>query len=397
MSITLIDAVKSVFTDPLIAKFSTLLGETEGNTRKAVNGAIPMILTSILQKAAYTEGATKIYDLSKQAAGSDLYGHIHELNVSSGGLSAGSALLTKGGGFARELLTDRTDAVVKEISRYAGVTMSSASFVTGVVSFAALDSVGRNIANANLDVKGMVAWLAIQRDTVIHAIPGGLQVKQALGIDHYPGDKVAKDTRRTSLFVILALIVILVVLFFGYRSCNQSSATNTTNTADTLPPPPPQKNAGPVQDTLPNGSVITVDNGGTEDRLIGFLNDPNAKIDSKNGNWFDFTRVNFASKSPDLLLESETQLKNIVAILNAFPKAKIKIGGFSDNTGDSVDNVKLSQQRADNVLAKLKELGAKGSQLTGAKGYGPDMPIGDNGTEAGRALNRRMSIEVKDK
>jgi len=131
--------------------------------------------------------------------------------------------------------------------------------------------------------------------------------------------------------------------------------------------------------------------------LLSFLNDPNAKIDSKNGNWFTFTKISFANNSPNLLIESETQLKNVAEIINAFPKVKIKIGGFTDNVGDESANVKLSQQRANNVLAKLKLLGAQHSQVGGAEGYGPKNPIGDNGTEAGRAMNRRMAIDVTDK
>jgi outer membrane protein OmpA-like peptidoglycan-associated protein len=78
-------------------------------------------------------------------------------------------------------------------------------------------------------------------------------------------------------------------------------------------------------------------------------------------------------------------------------KAKIKIGGYSDNTGDSANNVRLSQDRADNIEAKLKQLGTKPHQLAGAKGYGPGYAVGDNGTAAGRAMNRRMSIDVKAK
>jgi outer membrane protein OmpA-like peptidoglycan-associated protein len=69
----------------------------------------------------------------------------------------------------------------------------------------------------------------------------------------------------------------------------------------------------------------------------------------------------------------------------------------SVNTGDSTDNVRLSQQRADNTLAKLKDLGAKSSQLTDAEGYGSNHPAGDNGTTAGRTMNRRMPINVKAK
>lgn len=409
MSSTFIDAVKSVFTDVLITKFATLLGETEGNVQKAVRAAIPMVQTGILHKAGTTEGASNIWNLSKQAAGSDFFGHLHELNNSTGGLVAGSSLLNKSSDFTRRLLTDRTDPVVKEISRYAVVSVPSASFITGVASFASLDSMGRHISNAHVDATGLKQWLDSQRDSIIQAIPEGLQVKTALGINHYPGEKVAGVKRNTALYVAVGLVVIILAVFLIYRSQHQTEAVTYAGTTDTLIvshasattapasviPASNAVNSPTIQVTLPNGQVLNAYQGGTEDRLVSFLNDQHRKLDKKWGNWFDFTKVGFASNSSSLLLESEVQLKNIVAILDAFPKARIKIGGYSDNTGDSTNNVRLSQERADNILAKLKDLGAKSAQLTGAEGYGPNYPVGDNGTAAGRALNRRMSVDVK--
>jgi outer membrane protein OmpA-like peptidoglycan-associated protein len=409
MSSTLIDAVKSVFTDVLISKFATLLGETEGNVQKAVRAAIPVVLTGVLHKAATTEGASNIWNLSKQAAGSDFFGQLHELSAGPGGLVAGSTLLNKSTDFTRRLLTDRTDPVIKEVSQYAVVSVPSATFITGVVSFASLDSMGRHIINSHVDATGLKQWLEAQRDSIIHAIPDGLQVKTALGINHYPGEKVAGVKRNTALYVVVGLLVVILVVFFIYRSRKQSEAVTYAGATDTLlvthatPTTAPGSatsttdtvQASAIQVTLPNGQVLDAYQGGTEDRLVAFLNDHHRRLDKKWGNWFDFTKVGFASNSSSLLLESEVQLKNIVAILGAFPKARIKIGGYSDNTGDSTDNVRLSQQRADNILAKLKDLGAKSSQLTGAEGYGPNYPVGDNGTAAGRASNRRMSVDVK--
>ncbi len=400
MSNTLIDSVKSVFTDVIITKFASLLGESENNTRKGLQAAISMVLTSVLTKGAFQADAAKVYELSKQAAGNDFFGHIHELSINQGGLTAGSALLSKGADYANALLGARTDNVIKEVGRHANVSVASASFITGVASFAALDAIGRHINSSSLDVKGMIDWLGLQRDSIIHAIPNGVHVKEALGISHYPGEKNAKAKRTTTLVIILVIIAVLVAAFFWYRAHNNSSAAAVDNTADTVvnTPAPAITSSGPaVTDTLPNGTMITADKGGTEERLIAFLKDPNAKIDSKNGNWVTLTKTTFDANSANLLLASETQLKNIVAILNAFPKAKIKIGGFTDNVGDASANTKLSQQRADNILAKLKDLGANHSQLDGAKGYGADKPIGDNGTEDGRAMNRRTAVDVVDK
>ena len=403
MSSTLVDSVKSVFTDPVIVKFSVLLGETEANVRKAVHAAIPIVLTDILHKSYFPEPTGKVSDLSRQAASSDFFGGLHELTTGPGGLLPGSTLLNKGTNYSKSLFASRTDAVVSEVSRYAGISIPSSSFITGVAAFAALDAIGRHLANANTDAKGLSVWLQTHGDGVKASIPARLQVKTALGIQHYPWEKSTTRRRNTALYAVIALVVVAFIIFFVYRHSQDTPATAAVSPADTTtvvaaaPPVAADTSSALMQVTLPNGKVLDAYKGGTEDQLVSFLNDPHAPLDKKDGNWFDFTKIAFASNSSSLLLESEGQLNNIVAILDAFPKAKIKIGGYSDNTGDSVDNVRLSQQRAENIFSKLKQLGAKPRQLTGAEGYGPRYPAGDNGTAAGRAMNRRMSLDVKAK
>jgi len=316
---------------------------------------------------------------------------------------AGSSLLSKGAEFSKALLAGHTDSVVNEISRYSNTSISSAAFIVGLVSFASLDAIGRHLANVSVDGNILAIWIKGQGDPILHAIPVGLEVKRALGIQHYPWEKTVKTRRNSVLYGIIILLIVVVAAILLFRSCHTETVTSTTvDTTITATTPAPAANTDTAisrrtQVSLPNGQVINANKGGTEDRLIAFLGDPNAPLDKKNGSWFDFTKIGFASNSASLLLESETQLKNIVAILGAFPKAKIKIGGYTDNTGDAAENVRLSQERADNILAKLKDLGAKSSQLVGAEGYGPKYPVGDNGTQAGRAMNRRMSINVKSK
>jgi outer membrane protein OmpA-like peptidoglycan-associated protein len=402
MSNTLINSVRSVFTDDLISKFSVLLNEPQGNIQKAVQAGIPIVLTEVLHQAGSPEGATKIWNLSKQAAGNDFFGQIHELGVRSGNLVTGSVLLKKGSDFAVGLLGARKDMVVKEITRFSGASTESASFIAGVVSFASLDSIGRQITSGSMEAKGLTLWLDTQRESIIHEIPQGLEVKAPLRIRHYPREKAVRTRRNTMLSVALGVIVLFVaiflIFFWPHKHTDLASVANPMDTTITAPTP-----VRTVQDTvrsetvrvnLPNGRVLDVYQGGTEDRLVKFLDDPNAKLHKKNGDWFNFTKIGFASNNASLLLESQAQLKNIVAILAAFPKAKIKIGGYSDNTGDSIVNVRLSQERADNIYAKLIDLDTKRSQLKGAKGYGPKYPVGDNGTAAGRNMNRRMSIDV---
>lgn len=378
---------------------------------KAMQGSILMVLTDILHKSYYPEGTAKVSTLAKQAVTGDFFGQLHELNVGNGGLVAGSSLLSKGAEFSKALLAAHSDSVVNEISRYSNTSISSSAFIVGLVSFASLDAVGRHLANHSVDGNGLSTWIKGQGDPILHAIPVGLEVKPALGIQRYPWEKTVKTRKNSVVYGIVILLIVVVAAILLFRPHHTETVTSTaadTTVIATRPVPASASVPAPAVNTetavsprtqisLPNGQVVEARKGGTEDRLVAFLSDSKAPLNKKNGNWFDFTKVGFASNSASLLLESETQLKNIVAILGAFPKGKIKIGGYSDNTGDAAENIRLSQERADNILAKLKELGAKPSQLTGAEGYGPKYPVGDNGTQAGRAMNRRMSIDVKGK
>ncbi len=72
-----------------------------------------------------------------------------------------------------------------------------------------------------------------------------------------------------------------------------------------------------------------------------------------------------------------------------------EIEGHTDNTGKKSYNVWLSKKRAQAIRAYLiKEFGIDAGRLT-AVGYGPDQPIADNGTRAGRAENRRVVASIK--
>lgn len=70
---------------------------------------------------------------------------------------------------------------------------------------------------------------------------------------------------------------------------------------------------------------------------------------------------------------------------------KAEIGGHTDNTGNPIANVQLSQARASAVVDQLVNRGVPRTALT-ARGYGDMQPVADNGTDEGRAKNRRTSI-----
>ncbi len=146
-----------------------------------------------------------------------------------------------------------------------------------------------------------------------------------------------------------------------------------------------------------NGGKLEVGENSTENKLFKFLSDKSTAIDTVKGNWYELTNVKFKTGGAVIDSSSLAQIKNIAAICKAFPTAQFKVGGYTDNSGDTAKNVALSQKRADAVLAEFKKQGVSAAAFTGAKGYGPEHPIGDNATAEGKAMNRRVAVNVKAK
>lgn len=107
----------------------------------------------------------------------------------------------------------------------------------------------------------------------------------------------------------------------------------------------------------------------------------------------NLNNIYFATASAELQKKSFSELFLLVQLLKENPTMKIEIGGHTDNTGTSEDNLNLSQHRAESVLEFLKAKGISGDRML-AKGYGETMPIADNSTEDGRSKNRRTTVRI---
>ncbi len=101
----------------------------------------------------------------------------------------------------------------------------------------------------------------------------------------------------------------------------------------------------------------------------------------------------FDSNSFELKPESTSELDRLVQLLKDNPTLTIEIAGHTDNVGKATDNLKLSQDRSMAVVKYLTQKGIEAKRLL-SKGYGATIPIADNGTEEGKALNRRTEMKV---
>ena len=104
----------------------------------------------------------------------------------------------------------------------------------------------------------------------------------------------------------------------------------------------------------------------------------------------------FEFNSAELQPESIGELKRLLKLMKDNPNIRVEIAGHTDSVGTKGYNKKLSQERAQSVANWLIENGIDRNRIV-AKGYGEEKPIADNGTEEGRAKNRRVTFTILNK
>ena len=202
------------------------------------------------------------------------------------------------------------------------------------------------------------------------------------------------------LSLVLGSVLALGLIIFIFKGCKGSNDSDMVNSdavaVDTSTAVPAAIQRESVKVKLPDGTELDAYKTGIEDQLVSFLNNP-ASVPGKDV-WFDFDNLNFKTGSAEITEESKIQVQNIAAILKAYPKVKIKIGGYTDKTGDSLNNLKLSQSRADAVENSLKASGANAAQLVGAEGYGSQYAtVSASASDEERKKDRRIAVSVRAK
>src|SRR5688572_23280977 len=264
MASNLIDSVKDLFTPDLVSQTASSLGESENAVQKALSGAIPASFVGILNKVG-SGGASGILDMSKQASSTGVLGNLKGL-VGGGGLAN---ILSMAGG----IFGDRLGSVVRTIASFAGIRESSASSLMSIAAPAALAAVGREATTDNMGPSRLVSLLNSQKDSILNAVPSGLNIAGALGLGSlgeignklsgalsslaggarsttttaYAGETVERTARRGTNWMLPLLLIVALAIAAWYllgKSCNKEAETATT-IADT------------VRNATPNEPAIT--------------------------------------------------------------------------------------------------------------------------------------------
>jgi outer membrane protein OmpA-like peptidoglycan-associated protein len=129
-------------------------------------------------------------------------------------------------------------------------------------------------------------------------------------------------------------------------------------------------------------------------RLLGVINDRAHPLDKSV--WLAVEGITFVARGAELdLAASKPSLDALVEILGAYPAVKLKLAGYTDNSGQPEANRRTSQARADAVRRYLIWAGVDADRLE-AEGYGEAYPVcSANDTDECRARNGRLEVGVR--
>ncbi|MBL7816791.1 MAG: OmpA family protein [Saprospiraceae bacterium] len=411
----LLDLLKNqLATGDTMSVISNLLGENKTATENGINAILPTLLGSVIQKGSNTEGANALLNLIKTG------GHDGRILNNIGGLLGGGEattdLLSSGSGIINMLLGDKFGGIVSLISNLSGLKSGSTSSLMKLAAPLLMGLIGKQSAGST--TSGLMSLLGSQSDFVKAALPAGIGSVLGFGGTGNSGSTVStsnsdSDSGFGKFLPWIIGAALLAGLLYGWKSCGKTevsapkvvenaaqvatnaatTATNAATTATNAVADAANKVVEALKVSLPGGTVLDVPKGSLEDKIVTYLQ---SKDSISKTLWFDFDRLTFETGKATLKPESEAQLNNVVAIMKAFPKVKIKIGGYTDNVGKADANLKLSADRAKNVMLELVKKGVSAGRMS-AEGYGDKHPIASNDTEEGRAQNRRISISVREK
>jgi len=417
MAINLLELSKSAVTPDIISKLSGILGEDSTKTQSAVKYILPAILGSLLNKTSTDEGTSEVMKLLKDG---EYNGNmLSNLDTSLMDKNKFFGIINNATGILSSLFGGKLKDVTNLISKDSGVSSNSTSSLLGFLAAIVMSLIGKQVLGTGLNSSGLTGLLTGQKSFLAGLIPSGIAALLGLAglnkvtntLKDYKDRTPEPESSGFKKFLPWLLLILgALLLFFLWRSCGKetppvtkkidSVKTDVTKRIEQKYIPAP-KTGDLLMDsimgtkkfitkTLPDNTEIIIAENGVEAQLLKFIEDKNIKVEES---WISFDRILFDTDKATLRPSSEYQGKNVVAILKAFPNVSLKIGGYTDNTGNPQSNMKLSQARADAVMNALIKNGIEPARLS-AEGYGEQFPVATNDTPEGREKNRRVDVRI---
>ncbi len=406
----LLDSIKSYLTPELIGQAASALGESESGVSKAIGGLAPTILAGILNKKDDANAMGSIFSLLSDKRNESFLGDLGGL-IGGGNLAQGDPK-DIAGGLMGSLFGGKVPAILSALSSFAGIKSSSTSSLLGMVGPLVMGVLGKKINSEGLNLGGLLNLLGGEKSSILGALPGGMSsvmgLASGLGGGGSIGGGSTPDVEAATgnrwLWPLLLLAGLGAGIVYYMKNCTAKPEmpkaevpTVQVPSVDTMKAAAGQAAASALAyaKKLATGFELKGNKDGIESKLVAFIEDAAKPVDKTT--WFNFDRLLFETGSAKIdMAKSADQLANMVEVLKAFPKVKLKIGGYTDNVGSEASNMKLSAARATAVVDYLISKGVDKARLAG-EGYGPQHPVASNDTEEGRAQNRRIAVRVTEK
>jgi OOP family OmpA-OmpF porin len=390
MPSSIVSSLLSTFDSRNISEIASHFCQPKEAVSKGLESSSACLLAALANKAGDTTWISGLFKLVSQAPSnvnvSDFMGAVTDPSRAS---SATSSILSSGQKLLSLAFGGHQSSIIDAIGGSSGLRPG---IVTGLMSMAApmmISALGRLVRNDRMNPAGLGSLLASESEGVRDLLPAGVSNlidaqpaavtpstrPIALGTiteaEALPEPTIEPTTKSLGLWWLIPVMLLPMLIYWGYRARHPVIQLA------------PQSRV--VIQTVPGNVFVNIPPNGAEARLLTFIRDPS-----------NFDRLLFNTDSATLRPGSQRQLRNIAAVLKAYPNVHIQIGAFSDNSGNSQHNLKLSQDRANGVMAQLVALGIAPDRLE-AQGYGEQSPVADNSTAEGRARNRRASIKLTQK
>ncbi|WP_288880473.1 OmpA family protein [Pedobacter panaciterrae] len=434
----LIEMIKNEIGSDAISSLSQKAGVTEDQVQTGLSAGIPAILAGILKNGASGDTGFLGNILSGVTGSSSNPADL--LNDDQ------DSLLEKGKSLLGGLFGGDTEAVTEAVSSSSGLSGAKTTGLLAMIVPLITGYISKLMASKGWSISDLLGKIFESKSDIAAALPSGLSDSLGLASINIPKVDIPKvaipkanipnDVKlpKTSyaeierpksggsfLKWLIPLLVILLGAWWimGKSGCNKTEMTNVTDSLsanidsagtgiDSAADAVVSTVAGKLNEAgdfvkdlgakiskkLPDGTELSIAENSVENSLISFIEDKNKPVDKTT--WFTFDRLYFETGKSTLKTESQEQLKNIAAILKAYPNVQLKMGGYTDNTGDAAVNQKISTERANTAKEALVKLGVDAKRLS-AEGYGQDHPIASNDTSEGRAQNRRIDVRVTQK
>jgi OOP family OmpA-OmpF porin len=406
MSDSYLSSLSNVLPSSAVQSIASHFGASERTISGGVLSSIAAVVSGLVQRSGDKNFMGQIAQLASSTPQNAVTSALSSdvlTNPNSSALSGSNQLLAG-------IFGGRLGALTDALSSQTGLRSTATSSLLGLGATTVLGLLGNKFRDGSLNASSLPGFLQKESTALQGYLPAGFSSiptavtthTHKVDVNPVVAQTVQVEKSRSMWPWLLGLLLAALLLgYWWFHSRPVPEPVAVAAPAAVSVPATPTitsstgANLGALVDTkLCGGGTLHVPELGVEGKLLSFVLDTTRAPDRTT--WFDFDRLLFDTDSASLQPQSTEQLNNIAAILKACPTVHLTIGGYTDNTGDAAHNLKLSQDRADSVVAQLETMGIASTRLR-AKGYGEDHPVGDNSTAEGRALNRRISMLVTEK